>query len=145
MQALFPCDNILARLCDEQKFFKTQIAPFSHIIPYCELKVSAEKLRGMQCIIEKTAIEKNKKFGEEKRSAKQFLVKQCFARSHTEKIFVGNFILGSFKTEERQKVIALMSQNRFPDLSFKVFYTCDFVIKNEKFCSWYISNIVWYK
>ena len=37
IDAFFPADNILAQLCDEQKFFKQHLANFSNIIPYGEL------------------------------------------------------------------------------------------------------------
>ena len=46
IDALFPADNILAQLCDEQKFFKQHFANFSNIIPYGELCVPVSELLG---------------------------------------------------------------------------------------------------
>ena len=60
IDALFPADNILAQLCDEQKFFKQHFANFSNIIPYGELRVPVSELLGYSFVVEKAMAAQNR-------------------------------------------------------------------------------------
>lgn len=135
MLAIFPSDNLLAKLCDEQKYFK-EIERFSNIIPYCKLETNLETLTEPSFEIGKAEIDGNK------------VIKKCFAVNRNKKICIGNFVLGAFKQKDKEKIRILIKKNCFGTLSFKTFYTCSLIIKRSEdrnlYC-WYIKNIKWYK
>lgn len=133
MQVIFPSDNILSKLCDEQKFFKKYIPNFSNVIPYCKLSVDVEKIRPNTIFIKEPTLKNN------------LVIKECIYEESLKEIFIGNFILGSFPKEKKDFVLNLIRQKDFKLISFKTFYLCDFKISNTNFFSWEIKNVKWYK
>lgn len=133
ISAIFPSDNILAKLCDEQKFFKQYFENFSKLIPFCEIKNKVAEIIGSDFVIEKASIEKN------------LIVKKCFAFKNNDKKEVGSFVLGGFQKNDTEKAKKLIEANEFGILSFKTFYTCEIFLTYEPFFYWTIKNKKWYK
>lgn len=137
MKVIFPADNILAKLCDEQKFFKKHIDNFSNIIPYCELLVDdkflTKALHGSKFIIKKTSIKETS------------VIKKCVAKKNESETLIGYFILGTFQKSKKKQIAKLILKNQFEILSFNTFYTCELIINADKFFSWRFENIKWYK
>lgn len=137
--AIFPSDNILARLCDEQKFFKQYFENFSKLIPFCELKTKISEIIGSSFIIEKASVENTTN------ASLNSIVKKCFAFKANEKKEVGYFVLGYFEKSKTEKAKSLIKANKFNTLSFKTFYTCEIFLNYKPFFSWTIKNKKWYK
>ena len=133
IDALFPADNILAQLCDEQKFFKQHFANFSNIMPYGELCVPVSELLGYSFVVEKAMAAQNR------------ILRNCIAVKANETKLAAVFVLGNVMPDETKKIDVLLLQNKFAALQFKTFYTSNIIISDEKFFHWQLKNIHWHK
>ena len=125
IDALFPADNILAQLCDEQKFFKQHFANFSNIIPYGELCVPVSELLGYSFVVEKAMAAQNR------------ILRNCIAVKANETKLAAVFVLGNVMPDETKKIDVLLLQNKAAALQFKTFYTANIIISDEKFFHWH--------
>ena len=99
IDALFPADNILAQLCDEQKFFKQHFANFSNIIPYGELCIPVSELLGYSFVVEKAMAAQNR------------ILRNCIAVKANETKLAAVFVLGNVMPDETKKIDVLLLQN----------------------------------